>query len=328
MSRLPLTLAMSYYDHVADLTSGRVPVEGIDLTSLTLQIEEIFFRFLGFREFDVSEISLAKYTSLVSQGDESLTAIPVFPMRIARHSSIYVRRGGPVKEPADLKGLRVGVPEWAQTAAVFSRGLLVHQYGLELASIEWLQAGVNQPGRHEHVRLSLPAGIRLTAVPNKTLSAMLVSGEIDAALTAHAPDCFLSGHPNIRRLFEDFMPVEERYVRETGIFPIMHTVALRKELVDENPWIAMNLLEAFEESKRRSIERALFVGSCFPIPWGYELARRAQKIFGEDYWPYGMEANRTTLNAFLQYAFEQGVCHRKLQPEELFAPQVQHRARV
>ncbi|MGC2447131.1 MAG: hypothetical protein WA477_05760 [Candidatus Sulfotelmatobacter sp.] len=124
------------------------------------------------------------------------------------------------------------------------------------------------------------------------------------------------------------MPVEERYVRETGIFPIMHTVALRKELVDENPWIAMNLLEAFEESKRRSIERALFVGSCFPIPWGYELARRAQQIFGEDYWPYGIEANRTTLNAFLQYAFEQGVCHRRLQPEELFAPQVQRRARV
>jgi 4,5-dihydroxyphthalate decarboxylase len=328
MSRLPLTLAISYYDHVADLADGRVTAEGIDLTCLTLQIEEIFFRFLSYREFDASEISLAKYTSLISQGDETLTAIPVFPMRIARHSSIYVRRDGPVKEPADLKGRRVGVPEWAQTAAVFTRGFLVHQYGVDLGSIEWLQAGVNQAGRHEHVQLSLPAGIAVTPVPDKTLSAMLVTGEIDAAITAHPPDCFLEGHANIRRLFEDFMEVEKRYVRETGIFPIMHTIALRRELFEQNPWIAMNLLKAFEDAKRRSIKRALFVGSCFPIPWGYELARRAQEFLGEDYWPYGIEPNRVTLNAFLQYAVEQGVCHRKLEPEELFPPQVQHRARV
>ena len=328
MTRLPLTLAISEYDHVADLVNGRVEAEGIDLTCLSLPIEEIFFRFLSYREFDVSEISFAKYASLISQGDESLTSIPVFPMRIARHSSIYVRRDGPVRKPSDLAGRRVGLPEWAQTAAVYSRGFLVHQYGLDLSSVEWIQAGVNQAGRKEKVGLKLPPGIKLTPRPDKSLSEMLVSGEIDAALTAHPPACFHDGHPNVRRLFEDFMEVEKRYVQDTGIFPIMHTMAIRKELVKQNPWIAMNLLTAFEEAKRRSIDRALFVGSCFPIPWGYELARQAQEMFGKDYWPYGIEPNRTSLDAFLQYAYEQGVCHRRLAIEELFPLQVQKRTRV
>lgn len=328
MSRLPLTLAISDYDHVADLVNGRLGVEGVDLTCLKLHTEEIFFRFLTYQEFDVSEISFAKYASLISQGDESLTAIPVFPMRIARHSSIYVRRDGPVLVPSDLAGRRVGLPEWAQTAAVYSRGFLVHQYGLDLSSIDWIQAGVNEPGRKEKVSLKLPPGVKLTSVPNKSLSQMLVSGEIDAALTAHPPACFDDGHPNIRRLFENFMEVEKQYVQETGIFPIMHTIAIRKEVVNQHPWIAMNLLTAFEEAKRRSIDRALSVGSYFPIPWGYELAHRAQELLGKDYWPYGIEANRTSLDAFLQYAYEQGVCHRKLAIEELFAPQVQKRFRV
>ena len=328
MSRIPLTLAISEYDHVADLTNGRVQAQGIDLTCLNLQIEETHFRSLTYREFDVSELSFAKYASLISQGDESLTAIPVFPLRMARHSSIYIRRDGPVERPADLAGRRVGLPEWAQTAAVYSRGFLVHQFHLDLASIEWFQAGVNQAGRNEKVKLKLPDGIKVTPMPGKTLSEMLVSGEIDAALTAHPPNCFLGRHPNIRRLFDDFMEVETRYVRETGIFPIMHIIAIRRESVNRNPWIVMNLFTAFEEAKNRSLERALFIGSRFPIPWSYEHARRAQDLLGQDFWPYGIEANRSTLNPFLQYAYEQGVCHRRLEPEELFAQQVQRRFRV
>ena len=161
MSRVPLTLATGEYDHFADLKNGRVPVEGIDLTCLTLRVEEIFFRFIVYRDFDVSEVSLAKYAAMISQGDRSLTAIPVFPSRVPRHSSIYVRRDGPVKTPADLSGRRVGVPEWAQTAAVYSRGLLAHQYGLDLAAAEWIQAGVDQPGRVEKVKLKFPDGIPL-----------------------------------------------------------------------------------------------------------------------------------------------------------------------
>jgi 4,5-dihydroxyphthalate decarboxylase len=323
MNEVPLTLAISTYDHVADLTAGRIAPDGIRLTCLTLPVEEIFFRFLRYREWDVSELSLAKYASLISQGDDSLTAIPVFPSRIFRHSSVYVRRDGPVRSPQDLAGKRIGLPEWAQTAAVYSRGFMAHQYRIDLTGIDWVQAGVNEPGRAEKVALNLPAGIRLTPEPAKSLSRMLIEGEVDAVLSAHAPDCFENRHPNVMRLFEDYMAVETEYYRETGVFPIMHVVALKSALVEARPWIAMSLLKAFEEAKRRSVARAFEVTAPrFPIPWCFEHARRAQELFGEDYWPYGVEGNRTTIEAFLKYAYEQGVCHRLLSPEDLFPKQV------
>jgi 4,5-dihydroxyphthalate decarboxylase len=323
MNELPLTLAISEYDHVTDLATGRIVPEGIRLTCLNLPVEEIFFRFLVNREWDVSETSMAKYASLISQGDTSLIAIPVFPSRIFRHSSIYVRRDGPVSAPSDLVGRRVGLPEWAQTAAVYSRGLLMHQFGIDLTSIDWVQAGVNQPGRIEKVDLRLPTGIKLTRIADRTLSEMLVSGDVDAVLSAAPPACFEEGHPNIRRLFENYREVEAAYYRETSIFPIMHVVTIRRELYDRHPWIAMNLLKAFEEAKQRSIARAIDIKAPrFPIPWSYDNARQAQTMFGTDYWPYGIEANRPTLKAFLRYAFEQGVCHRLLEVEELFPKSV------
>jgi 4,5-dihydroxyphthalate decarboxylase len=323
MNELSLTLAVSEYDHVTDLAMGRIVPEGIRLTCLNLPVEEIFFRFLVNREWDVSETSMAKYVSLISQGDTSLIAIPVFPSRVFRHSSIYVRRDGPVTAPSDLAGRRVGLPEWAQTAAVYSRGFLMHQFGLDLASIDWVQAGVNEPGRIEKVDLRLPSGVRLTRIAEKTLSDMLVSGEIDAVLSAAPPSCFEQGHTNIRRLFENYREVEAAYYRQTSIFPIMHVVAIRRELVESHPWIAMSLFKAFEEAKRRSIARALDIkASRFPIPWCYDDARQAQATFGTDYWPYGIEANRPTLAAFLRFAHEQGVCHRPVDVEELFPKSV------
>ena len=329
MSRLPLTLAISHYDHVTELMTGRVPVEGVDLTCLNLQIEEIFFRQFNYRDFDVSEVSMGKYASLVSQGNSPLTAIPVFPSRVPRHSSIYIRRDGAVKTPADLAGKTIGVPEWAQTAAVYSRGLLQHQYGVDLGSIRWVQAGVDQPGRLEKVKLKLPPGFKYESRPDKSLGGMLVSGEIDAALSAHAPVCFEHGHPNVTRLFPDYLEIEMNYVKETGIYAIMHTVAFRREIVEQNPWVAANLFKAFDEARRRSVERALNnTSSALPLPWGYEYARRMQEIVGKDLMPYGVEANRRTLDAFLQYAHEQGVCHRRLAPEELFPPQVRQSFRV
>ena len=329
MTRVPLTLAISEYDHVTDLVTGRVPVEGVDLTCLTLQIEEIFFRAFLYRDFDVSEVSMAKYCAMVSQGDTSLAAIPVFPSRVPRQSSIYVRRDGPVKSPKDLAGRKVGLPEWAQTASVYSRGFLVHQYGIPLTAIDWVQAGVDNPGRTEKVKLNVPPGVKLTSRPDKTLNEMLLAGEIDAMLSAHAPSSFDNGHPNIGRLFEDYLDVEMKYVKETGIFPIMHTVAFRREVVEAHPWIAMNVFKAFEQAKNNSVTRVQAITSTtVPIPWGYEYARRARSIFGEDIWPYGIDANRKTLDAFLQYAHEQGVCHRRLQPEDLFLPQVQKSFKV
>ena len=329
MSKVPLTLAISHYDHVSELMTGRVEVEGVELTPLRLQIEEIFFRMFNHRDFDASEVSMGKFSSLISQGNSPFVGIPVFPSRVCRHSSIYIRKNGSVKQPSDLKGKRVGVPEWAQTASVYSRGLLQHQYGVDLSSIEWVQAGVDQPGRQEKVKLNLPAGIRYRSAPDKSLGGMLLSGELDAILTAHAPLCFEHGDPNVEQMFPDYLEIEQRYVQETGIFPIMHAIAIKREIVEKYPWIAANLFAAFEEAKRRSVKRALNnTSSALPIPWGYEFAKRMQAIVGEELLPYGIDANRKTLDAFLQYGFEQGVLHKRMQPEDLFPPQVHRSFRV
>jgi 4,5-dihydroxyphthalate decarboxylase len=329
MSKLPLTIAISRYDHVADVLNGRVPVEGIDLNPLDLPLHDIFFRFIHFNDFDIGEISMAKYVSMRSQGNDSLIALPVFPSRVVRHSSIYVRRNGSVKSPADLRGRRVGVPEWAQTAAVYSRGMLMHEYGVDLASIEWVQAGQDQAGRREKVALKLPAGLKVTPVHDKSLSDMLINGELDALLLAQPPQIYLKGHPNIVRMFEDFVDIERGYVEKTGIIPIMHTIAVRKAVLDQHPWVAANLLHAFTKAKNLSVERALYAGmTYYPILWGFEHARRSQHLFDGEYWPYGVEGNRRTLDVFLQYAFEQGVCHRLLKAEELFPPQALDAYRV
>ena len=319
MSKLPLTMAIPDYDHVRDLVSGRVQAEGIELTCLVYPVEEIFYRFIVYKEFDVAEISFAKYSALIAQGHEDFIAIPVFPSRVFRHSSIYVRNDGPIKTIADLKGRKVGIPEWAQTAAVYSRGFLQDQYGIKPSTIEWVQAGVNQPGRIEKVDLKLPEGVTITRVADKSLNEMLLKSEIDAMMVARAPNAFVEGNPKIRRLFDDFIEVETDYYKKTGIFPIMHAVALRRAVIAKNPWVARNLFTAFEEAKRRSIERVLEATvSLFPIPWYFEHARRGMELFGKDYFPYGIEPNRKTLEAFLKWAHEQGVCKRLVEVDEMF----------
>jgi len=310
--KLPLSLAISPYDHARDLRP-----QGIDLTVLSLPIEEIFYRFTRFREWHASEMSFAKAVALLSQPAPDIVAIPVFPSRVFRHSAIYSK----ITKPADLEGKRVGIPEWTQTAGLYVRGLLAHEYGVDLRRIEWIQAGVRQPGRIEKVALSLPPGIRITPAPDKTLAGMLASGEIDAAISAR--------DPGGARMFPDYMPLELEYFRKTRIFPIMHVVVLRREVYERDRWVAMNLFKAFEDAKRASEARLTEIGlSHVPLPWLAEHARRWREAAGEDFWPYGIEANRPTLEAFLQYAFEQGVATRRFGPEELFAPETLERAKI
>lgn len=329
MPAIPLTLAVADYDHVRDLTTAVVRPGGIDLTCLVLDVEEIFFRFLTYREWDVSEMSMAKYASLVSRGDDSLTAIPVFPSRVFRHSSIYVRSDSPLVDPAQLKGKRVGIPEWAQTAAVYSRGALVHEYGVDLADVEWVQAGVNQPGRTEKVELSLPEGVHCSQAPDTSLNEMLLNGEIDAAMTAHPPHEFETGGTRVRRLLTDAPSVEREYYDRTGVFPIMHVIALRADVLDGRRWIAMELYKAFETAKERSLERTTNVTAPrFPIPWVAEHGRAARTTFGHDPWPYGIERNRVTLEAFLRFAAEQGVTQREVTVEEMFAAETHAAYRI
>ncbi len=326
---LRLTLAVGDYDHVRDLVSGEVRAEGIELGCLVLPPEEIFFRFTRFAEWEVSEMSLGKYASLVSQGDTRVVAIPVFPSRVFRLSSLYVRPGGPIVSPADLKGSRIGIPEWAQSASIYTRGYIAHELGIPLESIEWVQAGVDEPGRREKVALKLPAGIRYRSEPGRSLTELLLAGDIDAVMSARAPSRFSDGSGAIVRLYPDFRAAEETYYLKTRIFPIMHVIVLRGDIYAAHPWAAMNLFKAFVLAKVRAIERLLDGGiSHAPIAWLAEYAARMKSLFGGDLWPYGIEPNRPTLEALLQYAFEQGVCHRLLSVNELFCEQVQDSFKV
>jgi 4,5-dihydroxyphthalate decarboxylase len=313
---VPLTLAINPYEHVRSLA----PL-GIELTVLELPVEEIFFRFARFREWDASEMSLAKTVSIASGASPDIVPIPVFPSRVFRHSAIYIGKKSGIKEPKDLEGRKVGIPEWAQTAGIYVRGLLQHEYGVDLARIQWHQAGVNQPGRVEKVDLKLPSGVHIKPVPEKSLAEMLAAGELDAVISAR--------DPGGKRLFEDYVAMEREYFRKTGIYPIMHVIVLRRDVYERDRWIAMNLLKAFEEAKRSSMRRLIEIGlSHVPMPWLAEQARQWREIAGEDFWPYGIDPNRRTLAPFLQYAFEQGIARRELKPEELFAPETRESFKI
>lgn len=338
LNPLPLTLALGRYDHTRDVTDGTVPVEGVQLRTLDLPIEEIFYRFTLHREWDASEMSMGKYIALRSQNDSSIMALPVFISRAFRHSMFYVRDGSAITRPEDLQGKRIGIPEWAQTAGIYGRGYLSDYVGVPLASIEWVQAGVNQAGRHEKVKLKLPEGIRYRNAAGSSLNDMLMRGEIDAVMSARPPSAL--GH-GIVRLMPDSQALEQQYFTDTRIYPIMHALVLKGVVLDAHPWVGMNLYKAFLEAKTRSIERLSDVtASHAPVAWMDRYTARMRGIFGDDFFPYGIgsatggdkcgdksddkggDINRATLTAFLKFGFDQGVCHRRLDVEELFPKQV------
>jgi 4,5-dihydroxyphthalate decarboxylase len=319
MRKITLTIATTDYDHFRDFRTGAVAAEGIEHTWLTLGHHEIFLRFTFGREWDVSELSFAKFTAQVTREDPDIIGLPVFASRLFRFGSFYVNRNSGIKTAADLKGKSIGSPEWAHTAAVYMRGWLAHEAGVKLSDVHWYQAGANEAGRIEKVELNLPKGMTLTRIAERSLSDMLAAGEIDCALIARPPNSFLEGHPDVVRLFPNFLELEEEYYAKTRVFPIMHVIAVKRELLKEHAWIARNLYTAFNESKRRSLERLYDPAvSRYPLPWLPTYARRMRDLFGGDPFPFGIEENRPTLELFLQYTFEQGIAHRHAKPEEIF----------
>jgi 4,5-dihydroxyphthalate decarboxylase len=329
MAPVRLSIATTDYDHFRDLRSGLVRPEGIDLTWLTLGHHEIFARFTFNREWDASELSFAKFMAQVTRRDADIIGLPVVCSRLFRFSSFYVNRKAGIKGPADLKGKTIGSPEWAHTAAVYMRGWLGDEHGVRLEDVHWYQAGANEPGRIEKVELSLPEGVRLTRVSDKSLSELLAAGEIDCALIARPPNCFLQGHPDVVRLFPDYWAMEENYYKRTKVWPIMHIIALQKHVLAANPWVARNLLNAFEESKHRSIERLLDPAvSRYPVAWLPTYMRKMRDLFAGDTFPYGIEENRPTLEQFLRYTHEQGIAHRLASPEEIFPEGIATKVRV
>ncbi|MCK9508408.1 MAG: 4,5-dihydroxyphthalate decarboxylase [Pigmentiphaga sp.] len=322
MNPLELTMAIGPYDHVRGVTDGSIRVEGVSLRTLDLPIEEIFHRFTLHREWDITEMSMGKYASLVGHGDTSVAAIPVFVSRAFRLSMFYVREDSPLRGPRDLAGLRIGLPEWAQTACIYGRGYLSDYAGLRLSDMRWFQAGVNEAGRIDKVRMALPDGVSYTTVPDASLNDMLMDGELDVVMTARAPRDVGQG---IRRLIPDYRTAEEQYFRETGIFPIMHVLVIKRDVIERHPWVAMNLYKAFAEAKKRSLERlADITASYAPMPWLAHSSEAMASCFGDDFFPYGVgpetggAINRRTLAAFLRYATEQGVSPRPLEVDALF----------
>jgi len=327
MESLKLTMAAQDYDHFRDLTSGEVKAQGIDIIPLFYRPHDAFYRFMTYAEWEISEMSMGGYCSSVADGAAKGVGIPVFPSRVFRQSAIFVRNDESITRPEDLAGKRVGVPEWGMTAVIYVRGWLMHHFGIILSVIDWVHVGMNEPGRTEKAALHLRDGVKLEQIAEKSCNQMLIDGELDAIFTAAPPAGFRSGQ--IRRLFPDFQPVEAAYFDETGIFPIMHCMVIRNDIYERYPWTATVLTKAFGEARDRSVERLMNHGTHVPMPWAYLTVQDYHdRLFaGQEYWPYGIEPNRTTLEAFLQYCAEQGVTDRRLAVEEIFAKEVQTEAR-
>jgi 4,5-dihydroxyphthalate decarboxylase len=332
MSELRLSLGINEYAHTNALASGRVKPVGIDLNVVNLPFETVMARFAKHLEFDIAEYSLGNYCSRISQpGLAQIIAIPVFTSRAFRLSSIYVREESKILTGADLNGRRVGIPQWSQTATIYVRGDLEHREGVPVTAIDWVQAGLDEVGRTETAKMELPAGIRLVSRPDKTLTEMLLAGEIDAIMSARRPGTVVRGEPGIRRMYQNYRQEEEKAFKETGVFPIMHTIVMRRDVFEANRWIARSLFDAFEEAKRAVIARMADIQfSYLPTAWGADdLEHVHGMLFPGTGFPYGLEEpNRTTLEAFLGYCDEQGITKRKLSIDELFAPEALTEVRI
>jgi 4,5-dihydroxyphthalate decarboxylase len=321
LSKLPLSFACWDYDRIRPLTDGSVEPKGIELNWLNMPVEETFWRMMRHQEFDVSELSLSSYLIAKDRGYPNFTAIPVFMSRMFRHSGIYINKNSGIKKPHDLRGKRVGIPEYQLTANLWIRGILQHDYDVHPAEMEWLTGGQETPGRVEKIKLDLPADIRIRPInEDQTLNQMLESGEIDAFIAPRAPSCFLKGSPNVSRLFPDYPTVEKDYFKRTGIFPIMHVVAIKDDVLERHPWIAANLYRAFIAAKQKIYEGFKQTAALkVTLPWLVSELESTKELMGEDFWPYGLEKNRNTLEAAVTYSYQQGMIKRKLNVEELFA---------
>ena len=321
MAKLTVSVAGVDYDRTRALFDGTVPIAGCETICCAMSPEEAFHRAFRYQEFDITELSLSNTMALLARGTCPYVAIPVFPSRLFRHSSIYVRSDRGIARPQDLRGTVIGVPEYAMTAAVWIRGILQDQFGVRAAEIKWRSGGLEQGGREDRVRLDLPPDIEVTPIPStETLSQHLDSGRIDGLISALAPSCF-GRNPSVQRLFPDYRAVEEAYFQETRIFPIMHIVGIRRSLVERHPWLPVNTMLAYLKAKEICYRQLETIGHLFTtLPWPVEEFQRARALMGEDFWSYGVAANRRELEAVTRYAFEQGITARQLTIEELFAP--------
>jgi 4,5-dihydroxyphthalate decarboxylase len=326
---LTVSLAGCDYDRTRALFTDKVRIRGCDVIPVAMPPEEAFHRAFRYQEFDITELSLSNYMNVTARGTSHYAAIPVFPSRLFRHSSIYVRGDRGIERPEDLRGKIVGVPEYQMTAAVWIRGILQDEHGVRPGEMRWRNGGLEEPGRKQKVALDLPAEIELRPLGDgETLSRSLDEGKIDALISALAPSCF-GRNPAVRRLFRDYRAAEEDYYRRTRIFPIMHVVGIRKSLLDKHPWLGVNAYLAFLEAKRLCYRDMEKIGHLFTtLPWPVDELERARALMGEDFWSYGVQQNAREIDAITRYAHEQGLTARRLTADDLFVPSTFDLAKV
>lgn len=319
MNKLRLSIAVGDYDRMRPLIDGDVQIDGVDPVFLRLSPEEIFFRAFRTQDFDICELSMSSTTVKMAAGDCPYVPVPVFPSRAFRHTSIYVNSQAGIEKPEDLRGRRVGLGEYQLTANVWARALLEDDYGVSPSEMEWVRGGFEEPGRTEKIRLNLPPDIRITDAPaDRTLTDMLEKGEIEALIGPRMPRAFDANGP-IRWLFRDPVAAATDYYNRTGIFPIMHTLGIRRELVDAHPWLPATVYKAFEASKKACLVKLADTSATkVTLPFVEEQLQSARRLLGADFWSYGYEANKHVVDTFLDHHHRQGLSSRRVSAEELF----------
>jgi 4,5-dihydroxyphthalate decarboxylase len=321
MAKLTLSVAIRDYDRTRPLIDGTVQIEGVEPVYLALDPEEIFFRAFRHDEFDICELSLSSFTVKSAQKNNPYIGVPAFVSRAFRHTSIYVRSDR-IRRPKELIGCKVGVAEYQLTANVWARALLEDEYGVKPSDIHWIRGGLEQAGRLEKIKIELPPDVRLDPAPeDRTLSEMLAAGEIDAFIGPRVPSCFERGHPHVSWLFADPTAAAKDYFKRTKIFPIMHLLGIRREIVEHHPWLPATVLKAFEQAKSVALVRLADTSSAkVTLPFVEEQLRSARELMGRDFWSYGVAPNRHVLETFLKHHHRQGLSSRLVAVEELFHP--------
>lgn len=332
MSHLSISLACWNYDRTRALHDGRVRAEGLDINFIPLHAEEVFFRMARFHEFDVAELSLSTYVVSLFMKEPPFVAIPVFPSRMFRHSGIFINNEKNISKPSDIRGRKVGLPEYQLTGCVWMKGIMADEYGVPVDSVSYFTGSQEEKGRIEKLSLDLPQNISIQKIrEDQTLTSMLGSGDIDILYSPRAPSNLSREGKltNVVRLFDDYENVEKEYFRKTSIFPIMHTIAIRKDVYERNPWIAKSLYKAFVEAQKLAYEELSQTNQlvCM-LPWQTSHFEEARRLMGKDYWPYGLHENRKTIETFLRYSYEQGLSKKLLAPEDIFVRETQETFKI
>src|SRR6476659_7734923 len=318
MSKLNLSVAIGDYDRNRPLIDGAVQIDGVDPVFMKLYPEEIFFRAFRAEEFDICECSLSSFSVKTAAGNCPYVGVPAFVSRMFRHTSMFCRTDR-IKRPEDLKGKKIGLPEYQLTANVWARAILEDDFGVKPSDIHWIRGGIEHAARPEKITFKLPPGVRLDDAPEgTTISELLLKGEIDGFVAPRAPAVT---SPNIGWLFADPMAAGRDYFKRTGIFPIMHLIGVRRTLVEKHPWLPAAVFKALEQAKAKCLNALEDTSATkVTLPVVEEQLRAARELMGHDFWSYGLAPNRKVLDTFLRHHHAEGLSSRLVSPQELFHP--------